>query len=143
MRRGGVILAASCLLMLTGCGSATSGQGGSVKGPKANVVTAQTITQPVTVSTDGRVLHTKGYAGGCRRGVRLSATEKAGEVILKLEGIARSAPPCPADARWLPVQVTLAKPVGHRTLIDGTSTAHLRIQGIWRAQQHAGVGIKS
>lgn len=142
MRLGGAILATACLLALSGCGGAANGQPGESGSPKASTavtaVTPQRITQPITESADGRVLHTRGYAGGCERAVHLSAAEKDGEVTLKLLGITRSAPPCPQDARWVPVQVTLPEPVGHHTLIDGTSGKQLHIQGIWRAGLRSG-----
>ena len=139
VRLGGAIVVTACLLVLAGCGTTTtqSGQSGSVRASTTPVVTQQRIDHPVTESADGRVLHTQGYAGGCQRDVRLSATERAGEVILKLQGITRSGPPCPTDARWLPVQVTLPKPMDHQALIDGTSGQHLHIQGIWHAGQRS------
>ena len=135
VKHGGAIAATACMLVLAGCGSATTtqpGESGSARASAASV-TSQRITQPVTESADGRVLHTRGYAGGCQRDVRLLATENTGTVTLKLQGITRSGTPCPADARWLPVQVSLSKPMAHQALIDGTSGQHLHVQGIWRA----------
>lgn len=130
VKLGGIIATTACLLVLTGCGSATTkepGTSGSAAASGVGAITPQRITQPVTESADGRVLHTRGYAGGCQREVHLSADEKVGEVTLTLQGITRSAPPCPVDARWLPVQVTLSKPMAHQILIDGESGQRIPI----------------
>lgn len=99
------------LVTLTGCGSSQPVcPNGSQCGPAAPV--AGGLVGPLSVTADGRTISGRFLCGGL-----LSATETASRVTLTFlpNKIRAGAGTC----AMVPARVVLAKPVGHRAVVDG------------------------
>jgi hypothetical protein len=108
------VLAASGVL-LVGCatGSTTSTAGGTTQ--------REAISQAL-VTAGGRHIVVPFTGGGCVQGGRLTAAETSSTVTLVLRQILSGSSVCPADLTvGTAVTVTLAHPLGGRSLVDGST----------------------